>query len=263
MVAELAKCQAALPRSGFNTGYLSAFPESSSTASRRARPSGRPTTRCTRFSPACSTCYQLSGNAQALDRRSRNMARLGEVPQRPAHPRAAAGDARHRVRRHERSAGQPLRRHRQRRHLRTRAAFDHDAVFDPLAAGRDRAQRLHANTQIPKLIGAGARIRADRRPRATATSPASSGTRVAAAPLVRRSAATATASTSSRSTDFASTLGTDTLGDLQHLQHAQAHAAPVRVGAAGGSMDFYERALYNHILASQDPERRHVRTTAR
>lgn len=32
--------------------------------------------------------------------------------------------------------------------------FDHAAVFDPLAAGQDRLAGLHANTQVPKWIGA-------------------------------------------------------------------------------------------------------------
>ncbi|UED87980.1 beta-L-arabinofuranosidase domain-containing protein [Streptomyces profundus] len=32
--------------------------------------------------------------------------------------------------------------------------FDHAAVFDPLAAGQDRLSGLHANTQVPKWIGA-------------------------------------------------------------------------------------------------------------
>jgi len=32
--------------------------------------------------------------------------------------------------------------------------FDHHRVFDPLAAGRDELKGLHVNTQIPKMIGA-------------------------------------------------------------------------------------------------------------
>ncbi|THV42549.1 glycoside hydrolase family 127 protein [Glycomyces buryatensis] len=32
--------------------------------------------------------------------------------------------------------------------------FDHAAVFDPLAAGRDELNGLHANTQVPKWVGA-------------------------------------------------------------------------------------------------------------
>ncbi|MFI6452778.1 beta-L-arabinofuranosidase domain-containing protein [Streptosporangium amethystogenes] len=35
-----------------------------------------------------------------------------------------------------------------------RAAVDHAAVFDPLAADQDRLNGLHANTQIPKWVGA-------------------------------------------------------------------------------------------------------------
>lgn len=32
--------------------------------------------------------------------------------------------------------------------------FDHDKVFNPLEKGEDKLNRLHANTQIPKMIGA-------------------------------------------------------------------------------------------------------------
>jgi len=39
-------------------------------------------------------------------------------------------------------------------HLRLARLFDHRAVFDPLARGEDRLDGLHANTQIPKAIGA-------------------------------------------------------------------------------------------------------------
>ncbi|KAF4409652.1 MULTISPECIES: beta-L-arabinofuranosidase domain-containing protein [Streptomyces] len=38
--------------------------------------------------------------------------------------------------------------------------FDHAAVFDPLAAGQDRLSGLHANTQVPKWIGAAREYRA-------------------------------------------------------------------------------------------------------
>src|SRR5207249_4950074 len=39
-------------------------------------------------------------------------------------------------------------------HLRVAKKFDHRAVFDPLARGEDSLNGLHANTQIPKAIGA-------------------------------------------------------------------------------------------------------------
>jgi DUF1680 family protein len=56
--------------------------------------------------------HQLAGNAQALGRRVED-GRLGDIPRRSAHRRAAAGGARHGVRRHERSARQYLRGDRQ------------------------------------------------------------------------------------------------------------------------------------------------------
>src|SRR5262249_31788205 len=33
-------------------------------------------------------------------------------------------------------------------------AFNHEKIFAPLARGEDKLDRLHANTQIPKIIGA-------------------------------------------------------------------------------------------------------------
>ena len=39
-------------------------------------------------------------------------------------------------------------------HLRLARLFDHRSVFDPLARGEDPLDGLHANTQIPKAIGA-------------------------------------------------------------------------------------------------------------
>ncbi|MBZ9641236.1 glycoside hydrolase family 127 protein, partial [Streptomyces sp. PSKA30] len=39
-------------------------------------------------------------------------------------------------------------------HLRTARRFDHEEVFGPLAAGRDELAGRHANTEIPKIVGA-------------------------------------------------------------------------------------------------------------
>lgn len=39
------------------------------------------------------------------------------------------------------------------RWLQLAARFSHDKVMEPLAAGKDQLNRLHANTQIPKLLG--------------------------------------------------------------------------------------------------------------
>src|SRR5919201_2068969 len=39
-------------------------------------------------------------------------------------------------------------------YLRVARKFDHRRIFDPLARGEDPLDGLHANTQIPKAIGA-------------------------------------------------------------------------------------------------------------
>jgi DUF1680 family protein len=41
-----------------------------------------------------------------------------------------------------------------RRYLKTAQRFEHRAILDPLLAGRDDLAGKHANTQIPKVIGA-------------------------------------------------------------------------------------------------------------
>ena len=41
--------------------------------------------------------------------------------------------------------------------------FTHHQIFDPLAAGRDDLAGRHANTQIPKIVGAARILRVDRR----------------------------------------------------------------------------------------------------
>jgi uncharacterized protein len=43
------------------------------------------------------------------------------------------------------------------KYLRTAGRFDHHAVFDPLSEYRDELKGLHANTNIPKVIGAARR----------------------------------------------------------------------------------------------------------
>ena len=76
-------------RRSIGSGYLSAYPESSSTASRPASRSGRPTTRCTRSIAGLLDMYVHCGNRQALEV-CQKFGRLGDSPQRPAQRRADA-----------------------------------------------------------------------------------------------------------------------------------------------------------------------------
>ena len=73
----------------------------------------------------------------------------------PSDHGAEAGDARDRVRRDGRGARQPLRDHRRPASTcASPAPSTTTRCFDPLARGEDRLDGLHANTQIPKIIGA-------------------------------------------------------------------------------------------------------------
>lgn len=49
------------------------------------------------------------------------------------------------------------------RWVRLAARFTHEQVVDPLAAGNDQLNRLHANTQIPKLLGSARQFELQRR----------------------------------------------------------------------------------------------------
>lgn len=136
-------------------------------------------------------------------------------------------------------------------HLRLARLFDHRAVFDPLARGEDALDGLHANTQIPKAIGAARDCAATGEPRYC---------RVAETfwRQVARHRSYVIGGDSEDEHFFpvahfsrhlgestAETCNTYNMLKLSHLLFLQ-DGDPRRI-------DFYERGLFNHILASQDP----------
>ncbi|MEJ3746836.1 beta-L-arabinofuranosidase domain-containing protein [Actinomycetes bacterium KLBMP 9797] len=155
MVAELAKCQANNGAAGFNTGYLSGFPEADFTAlEARTLSNGNVPYYCVHKTLAgLLDVWRYIGNTQARD----VLLRLaGWVDWRTARLTSSqmqamlgtefggmnavltdlyqyTGDA---------------------RWLTAAQRFDHAAVFNPLASNQDQLNGLHANTQVPKWIGA-------------------------------------------------------------------------------------------------------------
>ena len=134
-------------------------------------------------------------------------------------------------------------------HLRLARLFDHRAVFDPLARGEDRLDGLHANTQIPKAIGAArdceltgdARYCAVAREfwnevalhRSYAIGGHSEDEHFSPVRALSRHLGETTAETC------------NTYNMLKLTRHLfLLDGDPAR-------LDFYERALFNHILASQ------------
>ncbi|HEX4964800.1 MAG TPA: beta-L-arabinofuranosidase domain-containing protein [Thermoanaerobaculia bacterium] len=151
MVSELAKCQKAL-----GSGYLSAFPEEFFDRLREGQPVWAPWYTLHKIMAGLLDMHVHAGNTQALEVlkgmagwTGRWVRPLGETHMARVLEReyggmnevlynlsAVTGDEGHRELAHH---------------------FDHERIFAPLAAGRDELKGLHANTTIPKIIGAARR----------------------------------------------------------------------------------------------------------
>jgi DUF1680 family protein len=130
--------------------------------------------------------------------------------------------------------------------------FYHEAVMDPLAKGEDKLNWLHSNMQIPKVIGAARIYELTGDPRDAAIANffwqdvtlnrsfviGGHGDREHFFPT----------------NDFARHLTAETAETCctYNLLKLTRHLFEWSPDAA--EMDYYERALYNHILASQDPD---------
>jgi uncharacterized protein len=138
------------------------------------------------------------------------------------------------------------------KYLRLSRRFHHKAVLEPLARREDRLQGLHANTQIPKLIGLARRYELT----------ADAADKIAAEFFWRRVVSRHSYVNGGNSdgerfgppdklSDRLSENTSETCNTYNMLKltrhlfewHASAEYA-----------DYYERALYNHILASQNPD---------
>jgi len=130
--------------------------------------------------------------------------------------------------------------------------FYHEAVMDPLARGEDRLNRLHSNMQIPKVIGA-ARIYELTGDEHFADIANYFWNNVA----LNRSFVIGGNGDYEHffpTNDFAGNLSAQTAETCctYNMLKLTRHIFEWTPDAA--TMDFYERALYNHILASQDPD---------
>jgi len=139
------------------------------------------------------------------------------------------------------------------RYLALARRFSHQAILQPLAAGQDRLTGLHANTQIPKVIGF-ARI--------AQLGGEDEGRRAAEffwrTVVHKRTVAIGGNSVKEHfhpDTDFKPMLneveGPETCNSYNMLKLTAllSQASPQQ----GAYTDYYERTLYNHILASQHP----------
>ena len=141
----------------------------------------------------------------------------------------------------------------EKRYLDTANRFYHHAVLDPLVAGRDELPGRHANTQIPKITGAARSYEVT----------GNADDRTAALDfwkiVVRRHSWVIGGNsdgehffepdTASAHLSAATAETCNTYNMLRLTEHLFTWEPGVEYA------DYYERALYNHILASQEPDR--------
>jgi DUF1680 family protein len=130
--------------------------------------------------------------------------------------------------------------------------FDHDKVFGPLEKGQDRLKGLHANTQIPKITGAARIFEMTGNPKYEKISSFFWDEVVGHHTYVHggnshREHFGAPDSLSDRLSDVTSET-CNTYNMLKLTRHLFMWTGDIKYA------DYYERALYNHILASQDHE---------
>ena len=251
IVSQLAICQAASPAAGFHPGYLSAFPESFIDRVEQRKPVWAPWYTLHKILAGLYDASQLCGNAQALGVAT-NMAdwvkfRVDRLT--PAQMQASLqteqGGMTEVLANLYGVTGNT-------NYLLTAQAFEHHRVIDPLAADQDRLDRLHANTQIPKIIGAAREYELTGAPR-YAEIARYFWDRVA----LHRSYVIGDHSDREYffpTDQFAKHLSAETCETCNEYNMLKLTRHLFAWSPDAVTMDFYERALYNDILASQDPD---------
>ena len=249
VVTELARLQEALARRS-SAGYLSAFPEEFFDRFEKRQRVWAPYYTLHKIMAGLLDVHLLCGNTQALEVLGRmagwvklRMDRLHDA-QRQAMLETEFGGMNEVLANLYAVTGNPD-------HLRLARLFDHRAVFDPLARGEDMLDGLHANTQIPKAIGAAREyeLTGETRYRDIASF---FWERVAK----HRSYVIGGHSDGERFfavENFSRHLGADTAETCNTYNMLKLTRHLFQWKPSAELMDFYERGLVNHILASQDP----------
>jgi len=250
MVAELSKIQDALAKK-FHAGYLSAFPEEFFDRVDARQRVWAPYYTIHKIMAGLLDVSQLCGNAQALiavtkmadwvkfrvdrltdDQQQRAMGtEFGGMNEALANIYAATGNA---------------------EYLRVAHRFDHKAIFDPLSRHEDPLNGLHANTQFPKIIGAAREYELSGDARFQDIATFFWDRVVHHRTFVMGGNSDGEAFFPEE--DFSKHLGAsgpetcNTYNMLKLTRHI------FEWSGDAGAMDFYERALFNHILPSQDPQ---------
>jgi hypothetical protein len=251
IVAGLALCQSHSPAAGFHEGYLSAFPETFIDRVENSQKVWAPWYALHKIMAGLLAANQLCENAQALAvlEKMADWAKFRVDRLTPEQMQKSLdeehGGMNEVLANLYAVTGNP-------NYLKLSAAFNHAKILDPLARGEDKLNGIHANTQIPKIIGATREyeLTGDAQFLAMAHTFWNSV-------ALQRSYVIGGHSDHEHffpTNDFAKHLSTDTCETCNTYNMLKLTRELFALEPSAAKMDFYERALYNHILASQDPE---------
>ncbi len=250
IVTELRKVQQALPSRGMHAGYLSAFPEELFDRVEARKGVWAPYYTLHKIMAGLLDVHRATGDPAAFEAVKGVAAWVGLRAKRLTDEQwqrmleTEFGGMQDVLTELYVTTGDP-------EHLRLARLFDHRAVFDPLARGEDPLDGLHANTQIPKAIGAARDCEVTGEPRYCAVSE-TFWQRVA----LHRSYAIGGHSEDEHFSPVAHLsrhLGESTAETCNTYNMLKLSRRLFLRDADPARIDFYERGLFNHILASQDP----------
>ncbi|NUT51796.1 MAG: hypothetical protein HOV94_31565 [Saccharothrix sp.] len=255
VVAELAKCQANNGAAGFNTGYLSGFPESDFDKMEAGSPVSVSYYSLHKTLAGLLDVWRHIGNTQARDVLLRfagwvdwRTARLSYSTMQRVLGTEFGGMNAVLTDLYQQTGDAKW--------LATAQRFDHAAVFDPLAANRDQLSGLHANTQVPKWIGAA------REYKATGTTRyrdiASNAWNITVAAHTYVIGGNSQAEHFRGPNAIAAYLSTDTAEACNTYNMLKLTRELWLLNPDNAAyFDFYERALLNHLIGQQNPADSH------
>jgi DUF1680 family protein len=159
LVVELQKCQNSAVSAGFGAGYLAAIPESDVNTLLNLGNIWAPLYNIHKTFAGLLDCYRLLNNATALDMATKlgnwtytklSSYNHAQYQQFWDDRQSAAGE----YGGYNESLAELYGITGTAKYLTASRFFDHDILFDPCLAGQDGLNGLHANTNIPEIIGA-------------------------------------------------------------------------------------------------------------
>jgi uncharacterized protein len=251
MVAELAKCQANNAAAGFNSGYLSGFPESDFDAMEAGSPRSVSWYSLHKTLAGLLDVWRYTSSTQARDVLLRfagwvdwRTGRLSQATMQRVLGTEFGGMNAVLTDLYQQTGDA--------RWFTAARRFDHAAVFDPLAARQDQLSGLHANTQVPKWVGAAREYKASGTTRYRDIAVNAWDITVGAHTYVIGGNSQAEHFRAPNA--IAAYLNTDTAEacntyNMLKLTRELWLLDPDRVSY----FDYYERALLNHLIGQQNP----------